>query len=88
MDFEDARDSTGWKTVRDLSHRQGGSLTSSIGKIMSKTVDLTRIVTNRSAEVSDMIAAINGDPGRVLWTSEFRTAVRGGKPLVGPRIEE
>jgi hypothetical protein len=55
---------------------------------MSKTVDLTRIVTNRSAEVSDMIAAINGDPGRVLWTSEFRTAVRGGKPLVGPRIEE
>ena len=87
MDLEDARDSARRKALR-RREGQGFAILSYSGGSMGKAIDLASIAADRSAEVSDLIAAINGDPRRALWTSEFRTAVRGGKPLVGPRIEE
>jgi hypothetical protein len=51
-------------------------------------IDLTKLAHEHSTEVSRILSGIVGETDCALWTSQMRSAVRGGKPLGGPRIEE
>jgi hypothetical protein len=54
----------------------------------SRVVDLNSLARSHSADLARMTDGIRGEAGVLLWTSELRTAVRGGKPLGGPHIED
>jgi len=46
-----------------------------------QVIDLNDLEIDHSAEISRMLAGIEGDLGGDLWTSQMRASVRGGKPL-------
>ena len=51
----------------------------------SSVVDLSDLA-KKAEEISQLSAGISGES--ILWTAQMRTAVRGGKPLGGPRLED
>ena len=46
-----------------------------------RAISLNSLALSHSDDIDEMLAAIGGNPGITLWTSEMRAAVRGGKPL-------
>lgn len=55
-----------------------------------RTISLDGLAQSRQSEIADMLDAIRGKPGSVLWTSEIRATTRGGmcKSLAIPMIEQ
>jgi hypothetical protein len=53
-----------------------------------RVIDLNILAQSHSVEIAQMLAGIDGAADCALWTLEMRSAVRGGKPLGGPRIKE
>ncbi len=51
----------------------------------SSVVDLSDLA-KKAEEISQLSAGISGES--ILWTAQMRSAVRGGKPLGGPRLED
>jgi hypothetical protein len=53
-----------------------------------RTINLNALAKNHSDEIGSMIAGIENPADSRLWTAQMRAAVRGGKPLGDPRIED
>ena len=53
-----------------------------------RVIDLNSLARRHWADLARMADGIRGEAGVLLWTSELRSAVRGGKPLGGPHIED
>jgi len=53
-----------------------------------QVIDLNDLEQKHSAKIAQMSAAISGEAGCALWTTQMRSAIRGGKPLGSPRIKE
>jgi hypothetical protein len=51
-----------------------------------RTISLESLAHIRETEIEEILAGIQGKPGRTLWTSEFRASTRGGGKYVGVRI--
>ena len=46
-----------------------------------KAISLNGLTRSHSDDINEMLAAIRGNSGSILWTAEMRAAVRGGKVM-------
>ena len=53
-----------------------------------KTISLDGLTRSHSDEIDQMLYAIRGHSGSMLWTAEMRAAVRGGKVMGVSLVDE
>ncbi len=46
-----------------------------------KAISLNDLMRSHCEDIDEMVGAIRGDTGSILWTAEMRAAVRGGKVM-------